>query len=55
MLKADKQKLVCDKKEREKPNKKEVKHIFSSKEEYIDYAFGSDPVLCQALKNCLEE
>lgn len=37
------------------PVKPEPKHMFSSPEEYIDYAFGSDPILCQALKNCIEE
>lgn len=36
--------------------KKETKnHMFASKEEYIDYAFGSDLILCQALKNCIED
>jgi hypothetical protein len=47
-----------------KPTKKKKKnvskktkptHMFSSSHEYIDYAFGEDPILCQALKNCIEE
>lgn len=35
--------------------KEPIKHMFSSQAEYIDYAYGSDPILCQALKNCCEE
>ncbi len=35
--------------------KEEPKHLFASKEEQIDYMYGDDPILCQALKNCIED
>jgi hypothetical protein len=31
------------------------KRMFSSKEEQIDYMYGEDPIMCQALKNCIED
>ena len=48
--------MKTDKKEVEKSKEPDFKPgLFSSRDEQIDYMFGDDPILCQALKNCYEE